>query len=202
MLEAIKAPIARQFDAALCTLNVCIERCPKPIWNAPVGNLKFCQVAFHTLFFADLYLGRRRRAVPRAGVSSCQRAGLWRLRGTRAAPQVLMYEKPWIKQYVQHCRSKAADAIAAETAESLAGWCGVERRQLSRRVICLQHPSHPASRSATRPAPAARRPDRHPVDRHRVERVARAQPFVRERYHGRATVAFAASSSHPPPSAL
>ena len=57
MLDTVKELMAHQFEAALCTLNACIDRCPERFWKAPVGNLAFCQVAFHALFFADLYLG-------------------------------------------------------------------------------------------------------------------------------------------------
>src|SRR4051812_41576727 len=58
MLDTYKKLMINQFQAALCTLNFCIDRCPDDLWNAKVGNMAFCQVVFHTLFYADLYLGR------------------------------------------------------------------------------------------------------------------------------------------------
>ena len=57
MLDTFKELIANQSEAALCTLNTCIDRCSETAWDAPVGNHPFCQVAFHTLFFTDYYLG-------------------------------------------------------------------------------------------------------------------------------------------------
>src|SRR5688500_16463564 len=57
MLNTFKELVAHQFDAAFCTLNACIDRCPETAWNARVANHKFCQVVFHTLFYADFYLG-------------------------------------------------------------------------------------------------------------------------------------------------
>ena len=57
VLETLKTLITHQFEAVLCTLNTCIERCPEANWNTRVGNLAFCQVAFHTLFYTDYYLG-------------------------------------------------------------------------------------------------------------------------------------------------
>ena len=57
MLETYKEIISQQFEATFCMLGTCIGRCPEASWNAPVANLQFCQVAFHTLFFADVYLG-------------------------------------------------------------------------------------------------------------------------------------------------
>ena len=57
MLDAYKNSVAKQYEAAFCTLNRCIDRCPEDSWNAPVANWKFCQVANHVLFYSDLYLG-------------------------------------------------------------------------------------------------------------------------------------------------
>ena len=56
MFDTVRELIENQLEAAFCTLNSCINLCPEESWNEPVVNLKFCQVAFHTLFFADLYL--------------------------------------------------------------------------------------------------------------------------------------------------
>jgi len=61
MLDVFKHTTTNQFEAAFCTLNACIERCPKSAWNAPIVNLLFCQVVFHTLFFADYYLGKTKK---------------------------------------------------------------------------------------------------------------------------------------------
>ncbi len=58
MIETFKELIVNQFEAAFCTLGACVDRCPDTSWHAPVAKLQFCQVAFHTLIFADLYLGR------------------------------------------------------------------------------------------------------------------------------------------------
>jgi hypothetical protein len=57
MLDTCKNLVANQYEAALCTLNACIDRCPENAWNKRVVNHKFCQIAFHTLFYADYYLG-------------------------------------------------------------------------------------------------------------------------------------------------
>ncbi len=49
MLDVFNKLLANQFDAALCTLNACVDACPDTAWNGPVVNLKFCQVAFMKL---------------------------------------------------------------------------------------------------------------------------------------------------------
>ena len=58
MLDTFKELIANQYDATLCTLNTCIDRCPETAWDSRIVNWAFCQVAFHTLFFTDLYLAQ------------------------------------------------------------------------------------------------------------------------------------------------
>jgi hypothetical protein len=55
MLDTIKQLLISQFEASLCTVGHCVGRCPDSVWNAPVAKYPFCQVAFHTLFFADFY---------------------------------------------------------------------------------------------------------------------------------------------------
>lgn len=56
MLNAFKELITNQFAATSCTMNTCVDRCPESKWNEPIANLAFCQVTFHTLFFADYHL--------------------------------------------------------------------------------------------------------------------------------------------------
>lgn len=153
MLDTYKELIANQFEAALCTLGVCIDRCPDAAWNAPVANLKFCQVAFHTLFYTDFYLG------PSAGAFRQQpfhrdHPGFFRdYEELEDRAQVLLYDKPSIKTYLDHCRKKAAEVVGAETVETLAGPSGFERRTFSRaelHVYNIRHIQHHAAQLSLR----------------------------------------------------
>ena len=58
MRDTLKELLANQYEAVLSMLNTCIDRCPETVWNSRVANYRFCQVAFHTLFWADFYLGQ------------------------------------------------------------------------------------------------------------------------------------------------
>jgi hypothetical protein len=40
MLHVFNKLIANQYEAALCTLNACVDECPDTAWNGPVVNLK------------------------------------------------------------------------------------------------------------------------------------------------------------------
>jgi hypothetical protein len=59
--------------------------------------------------------------------------------GPRA--QVLLYDRPWIRTYVQHCRTKAAHVIASETAASLAA-PAFGRRATSRAALYVYNTRH------------------------------------------------------------
>jgi hypothetical protein len=144
MLDTLKAVLTNQFDAALCTLNVCVERCPDAAWDGRVANMKFCQVAFHTLFFADYYLGPEGdKDAFRAQPFHRDNPEIFRdYEEFAPRAQVLLYDRPSIRQYVRHCRTKASEAIAAETAESLAAPAAFGRRAFSRAELYAYNTRH------------------------------------------------------------
>ena len=153
MLELYRQLISNQYEAALCTLNLCIQRCPDSMWNARVGNLAYCQVAFHTLFFTDYYLGRDESSF-RAQLFHRENAAFFRdYEELEDRPQVLLYEKPSVQKYLEYCRRKARDAIAAETVESLSAPCSFPRTSFSRAelyVNSLRHIQHHAAQLSLR----------------------------------------------------
>lgn len=143
MLETTTTLLANQFTAALATLNVCIERCPESAWNAPVANMKFCQVVLHTLIFADFYLGRDDEQAFRRQPFHLAHPEFFRdYEEFEDRPQQWLYDRPTIRLYVQHCRSKLAETIAAETAASLAAPCGLPRRTFSRAELYVYNTRH------------------------------------------------------------
>src|SRR5438270_7589089 len=56
MIEYLKTVLTRQYEASLCMLDGCVRRCPAEHWEGKVGNGTFRQIAYHTLYFTDLYL--------------------------------------------------------------------------------------------------------------------------------------------------
>ena len=57
MIETFKQLMGSQFQASLTTLSHCVLECPATIWCQRIARYPFCQVAFHSLFFTDYYLG-------------------------------------------------------------------------------------------------------------------------------------------------
>ncbi len=153
MLETFKELIAHQLEAALCTLNACLEQCPEAAWNAPVGNHQFCQVAFHTLFYTDYYLGPNDESFRRQPFHRNHARFFGDYEEFEDHPPTSLYDKASIKTYLQHCRTKASATIAAETAQTLMGPSGFDRRTFSRaelHVYNIRHIQHHAAQLSLR----------------------------------------------------
>src|SRR5207247_2107216 len=56
MLEFVRSIILGQLEAALCMLHDCVRKCPQEHWEGKIANDTFRQVAYHTIFYVDVYL--------------------------------------------------------------------------------------------------------------------------------------------------
>jgi hypothetical protein len=146
MPDTFRELTANQYDAALCMLNCCVEQCPDALWEGRVANLKFCQVAFHALFFTDYYLGEPDVEAFRQQQFHRDNPQIFRnYEELDDRVQVLLYDKEAIRAYLGHCRHKAAQVMAAETEESLQAPCGFARKAFSRAelyVLIIRHIQH------------------------------------------------------------
>ncbi|MFP6766326.1 MAG: DinB family protein [Planctomycetaceae bacterium] len=144
MLETVRELTRNQLEAAFCTLNSCIDLCPEEAWNGPVVNLKFCQVAFHTLFFADFYLAAADDLETFQQQPFHQQAtGFFRdYEEFQDRPQTLLYDRRTTKTYLDHCRQKALDVVAAESIETLTGRSGFAWRPCSRAELHIYNARH------------------------------------------------------------
>ena len=142
MVETMKKVLASQFRAALNMLDACIEKCPQEAWDAPVCNMAFCQVAFHALFYADCYLGPNTEAM-RAQPFHRENPQFFRdYEELEDKEQELLYDRPTIRKYAEHCRRKAVEVIAAETKETLEETCGFPRLGISRAELHIYNTRH------------------------------------------------------------
>ena len=104
MLDTFKELVANQFEAALCTLNTCIERCPVTVWDARIGKQTFSQVAFHALFFADYYLGSNEEALRGQSFHRDNPEFFGDYEQLEYREPVTLYDRASIKKYMRHCR--------------------------------------------------------------------------------------------------
>jgi hypothetical protein len=152
VLDTLKEALTHQFEAALCTLNACIGAAPQEAWNAPVGSLAFCQVAFHTLFFADYYLGPNPESFRGQQFHRGNQASFRDYEELENRPQRLFYDKPFIDAYLRHCRDKASRTLAAETAETLHGPSGFKQgvSRAEAHLYNIRHIQHHAAQLSLR----------------------------------------------------
>jgi hypothetical protein len=148
MDDTFKELIASQFEAALCTLNTCIEECPPAVWDAPVANLAFCQAVFHALFYTDCYLGPNTESLQQQAFHRENPDFFRDYEELEDRKQQQMYDKESILKYLAFCRRKASEVIAAETAETLSARCGFDWLPFSRAelyVYNIRHIQHHAA---------------------------------------------------------
>lgn len=142
MIDTFRALIANQFEAALCWLNMCVEKCPDALWNAPVGDYKFCQVVFHALFFADYYLGSDEASFRDQGFHLDNAQLFQDYEELEDRLPVMLYDRAALQTYVQHCRIKVAVALQSETEASLAAPSTFGRRSFSRGELYVYNIRH------------------------------------------------------------
>jgi hypothetical protein len=148
MLDLYKSLIVNQFEAALATLGMCIDRCPESLWNSRVARYPFSQTAFHTLFFTDFYLGANEDSFRRQPFHRENKDWFAEYEQLEDREPASTYEKSPIHAYLEHCRRKATEILAAETEASLNGLSGFPRRNFSRaelHVYNIRHIQHHAA---------------------------------------------------------
>jgi len=148
MIDTVKELIANQIEAALCTLNACIELCPDQAWDMRIARYPFSQVVFHTLFFTDYYLGADEESYRRQPFHRDNASFFGDYEQLQDREPVARYDRASINKYMNHCRRKATDATRSETAATLAGPTGFARRNFSRAelyVYNIRHIQHHAA---------------------------------------------------------
>lgn len=149
MLDVLKGLLANQFDAALWTLSTCIDRCPDAAWTSKIAAYEFSQVAFHTLIYADFYLGDGDdEALRRQRFHADNEGCFGDYEEFEDRVPVMLYDRPFIQNYLAHCKTKASEVIAAETTESLAAkspfsWLPFSRAEVH--VYNTRHIQHHAA---------------------------------------------------------
>lgn len=156
MIDLYQRLIVSQYEACFRMMWEAIQRCPDDAWDAPVASLAFCQAVFHTLFFADVYLGPNLESL-REQAFHRERPDIFRdyeeLENKR---QEHLYARPDTLTYLSICRDKAARVVAGETEATLAGPSGfpwLDRAGLTRaelHVYNIRHIHHHAAQLSLR----------------------------------------------------
>ena len=142
MTDAYKAILGSQLRAALDMLEGAIDKCPAEAWDRPVGKLKFCQAAFHVLFYTDLYLEPTHETVQDQPFHRERPEFFGDYEELEPRAPVRVYDKPSLVRYFTHCREKVDQALTQETAESLGGPSGFFWLKFSRAELYLYNLRH------------------------------------------------------------
>jgi len=137
----MKTILTAQFEAALCMLNDCIEKCPEEHWDGLIAKYPFWQVAYHTLCFVDCYLtpGGNAAFKPRAEFHP---KGMEEYDAEYPSRRFSQAE---LKAYMAVCREKLGSVMQAETRETLEGpsefpWLPMTRAELH--LYNIRHVQH------------------------------------------------------------
>jgi len=143
-LDTLKLALIGQYNAALSMFEDCVRRCPDDQWTASVGSRPFWHVAYHVLYYTDLYLSPNLESFePR---DFCRED--YHFLGRLPFPPFeevaadIPYDRETILGYADHCRKKMPESVNAETAESLDGPCGFSWYEIPRAEFHLNNIRH------------------------------------------------------------
>jgi len=135
MPELLNRILKGQYEAALCMMKQCLAACPAEHWEDKIANGSFRWVAYHTLFFTDLYLTRNEKEFVLRDLH--ERGG--DERGPNLTPGL---GKEDALAYVAICHQKVLDAIPKETDEILQGESGFSWRKFTRAEMHIYNIRH------------------------------------------------------------
>jgi uncharacterized damage-inducible protein DinB len=136
MIELFKSSVTAQFEGALSMVRECVEKCPAEHWEGLIAKYPFWLVAYHTLYCTDLHLSREDVWRPRKEFHPGGRADVEEEYPSRR------FEREELLKYTAFCRGLVLEAVAAETAETLAGPSGFARRAFPRAELYLYNLRH------------------------------------------------------------
>ena len=112
--------IVDQYEAAFSTLNLCIAECDDKQWESRIANLTFSQAAFHTLFYADLYLNNDNDDSFQSQQFHLQNTDSFRdYEELKNQQQTYSYSLGFIESYLAHCRQKLHQVFESATEDWL-----------------------------------------------------------------------------------
>src|SRR5215470_5455486 len=109
MIDFWRSAIRQQFRAAIDMLANAIQACPDSVWSGEPPRA-FWYIAFHTLFFLDLYLS----PVGEDQFRSPAPFSLAELADEGGVPEPA-HTKDELLAYLDHCRKKLDAVMAAMT---------------------------------------------------------------------------------------
>ena len=159
--ETLRATLKSQYHAALAMLRQAVDLCPDETWSGNEHLNSFWQIAYHTLFFAHLYLQPNEEAFRPWEGHQAEVQYPDGIAGppdpNRALPLVPRpYTKTEVLAYWSVCDQMvdaAIDALDIHSPESGFSWYKVSK--LEHQIINIRHIQHGAAQLADRVRSAA-----------------------------------------------
>jgi len=136
MIDLWRSAIRQQFHAAIDMLANAIEACPESVWSGEPPR-PFWYLAFHVLFFLDLYLSEvdepQFRPPPPFGLTELE---------DESVPPERAYRKDELLGYVEHCRKRLDAVMAAMTEAWATNPCPIPYRAMSNGELLIYNMRH------------------------------------------------------------
>jgi hypothetical protein len=136
MVDFWRSAIRQQFHAAIDMLANAIKGCPDSVW-LDRGSRPFWYIAFHTLFFLDLYLSEKDEPQFRPPAPF----GLSELEEEVVVPEPA-YGNDELLGYLEHCRRRLDTVMAGMTETWAANPCPIPYRDMSNGELLLYNMRH------------------------------------------------------------
>ena len=153
LLIGIRDSLSHQLKAALNTLGHVIESCPDTEWQKEHGDAPFSQAVFHTLFYADVYLGRDSMPFKDQPFHKLHSDAFADYEEFEDRKPIRLYEKAFCQDYFKFCIDKVDAMLESETLESFAGESGIDFRHCNRMELYIygvRHIQHHAAQLGLR----------------------------------------------------
>jgi hypothetical protein len=134
-----KTVLRRQLGAAIQMLEHAVRACPGDVWAARDDEFAFWRIAFHTLFFLDVFVSGSDQ-----GFAPPPPFGLSELDPQGAAPERI-YTPDELLAYAAHCRERtfaAVDALTDENADDVCRFAWIEIGRTELLLYNLRHLHH------------------------------------------------------------
>ena len=144
--------VSSQFVAALRMLPSTIENCPEKLWDRESDRNRFWAIAYHTIFYAHLYLSPSQkvfepfeRNVPGHACFGRTHLGSWKKLGPDD-----VFSKTDILAYCDHVIGRVGNLVASTPFDAPSGFHWLEFTKGEAHLYNLRHIQHHAGQLADR----------------------------------------------------
>jgi hypothetical protein len=119
--------IGRQLAAAIQMIRLAIEACPDELWDDRAEGSPFWHLAYHTLFYVDLYLSDDEKAFQPIDFHEDKTQflpGDYREYAGKITTPEKAFRKDQLLRYADHCLRKCGEALEKVTDERALERCG------------------------------------------------------------------------------